>query len=98
AKAESQRVETRHIEANDLRPGVVVGAGAYRGAQAAEAEKRKQRSGDSDRGKPGEGLCCVDDQRADLEAVESVGRLDAARVRAEHDQQAVGENDRDGNE
>ena len=94
-ETEGQCIEMRHVEAYDLRAGVVVGAGADRGAEPGEAEECKQRRRNRNGCSTGEGFGCVDDKWADHEAVESVGCLDAASVRAEHDQQAIGQNNRD---
>ena len=83
AEPEGQRVEPLHVEPDHQRAGVVVGAGADRLADIGEAEEREQRGRDHDRGAGRIDLGGVDDDAAEREAVERVGRLHAARIRPE---------------
>ena len=83
-----------HVEPDHERAGVVVGAGADRLADRDEAEEGEQRGREHDRGGTGIELGRVDDQRPDLEAVIGIGGLHRPRIRAEHDQERVGDDDR----
>ena len=94
ADAEGEGVEALHVEADHQRAGIVVGAGADRLAEHGEAEEGEQRGRDQHGGRARIGLAGVNDQPADLEAVERVGGLHVAGVGPEHDELGVDEDDR----
>ena len=93
AETEGERVEALHVEADDLRAGEIIGAGADRLADKSKTKEDEQRRGERDRGQAGVDFRSVDNQRADLDAVERVGGLHRASVRAEDDQEAVGDDE-----
>ncbi len=93
AQPEGQRIQMLDVEPDHQRAGVVVGAGADRGAEPGEPEERIQRDRDDNGSAAGINLGRVDDQRADLEAVEGIGYLNVLRVGPKHDQQHVDDND-----
>ena len=80
---EGQRIEPLDVEPDGERAGMVVGAGADGRPGVGETEERKQRSRDHHRGDRGIELGRIDDQAADLEAVETVASCgrSARRVR-----------------
>src|SRR5207245_9351988 len=96
--AESERVEVLDVEPYDERAGIIVSAGTDRFAERRKLEKSKQRRGDHERRRARVDFRRVDDQRSDQKAVERVGRLNTAGVRAEDDQKHVDDDDRDGDQ
>ncbi len=94
AEREGERIEPIDVEPDHQRAGVIIGAGADRLAEQAEAEEREQSRRKRDRGDSGIGLGGVDQHRAELKTVVGIGRLHRAGVRPENDQQRVDDDDR----
>ena len=88
AEPEGDGVEPLHVEADDLRADLVVGAGADRLAGAGEAEEAPERGDADDRAERREDPHLVEQQAADLVAVVGIVELDVARVGPERHQHA----------
>ena len=93
--AEGERVEPLHVEPDDQRAGVVVGAGADRLAGTRGAKEREQIRPRRHRSRGGVELGASMISRPERVGVEGVARLHAAGVRAEGDQQHVDDDQRD---